>query len=159
MFDNEYIYISQKVRLMPNKSQINVLTDFLTTGTYDKNREFFKTISPSMDILISSNLERLIYKIAGADAEKDAAAGKPDAVRLMDEFGVNIGRLVKVIMYAFDPHVIVFGGSIANAFDLFKSSMWSELSTFPYGESLRHLRIFRSMTPDIGLLGAGSLCD
>ncbi|MBO8485674.1 MAG: ROK family protein [Bacteroidetes bacterium] len=96
---------------------------------------------------------------SGKDAEKDAAAGKPDAVRLMDEFGVNIGRLVKVIMYAFDPHVIVFGGSIANAFDLFKSSMWSELSTFPYGESLRHLRIFRSMTPDIGLLGAGSLCD
>lgn len=45
----------------------NVLTDFLTTGTYNKNREFFTTTSPSMDILISSNLERLLYHMSGND--------------------------------------------------------------------------------------------
>lgn len=45
----------------------NVLTDFLTTGTYDKNRQFFCTTSPSMDILISSNLERLLFHLAGED--------------------------------------------------------------------------------------------
>ena len=50
-----------------------VLFDFFSTGTYDKNREFILTTSPSMDILISSNLERLIYKIAGEDAEANAA--------------------------------------------------------------------------------------
>lgn len=49
-----------------------VLYDFFKTGEYDKNREFILTSSPSMDILISSNLERLIYKIAGNNAEKDA---------------------------------------------------------------------------------------
>lgn len=43
----------------------NILTDFLTTGTYDRNRKFYTTISPSMDILISSNLERLLYFTAG----------------------------------------------------------------------------------------------
>ncbi len=48
-----------------------VLYDFFTTGSYDKNREFILTTSPSMDILISSNLERLIYKIAGCDAAKN----------------------------------------------------------------------------------------
>ena len=48
-----------------------VLYDFFTTGIYDKNREFILTTSPSMDILISSNLERLIYKIAGNDATKN----------------------------------------------------------------------------------------
>ena len=48
-----------------------VLYDFFTTGTYDKNREFILTTSPSMDILISSNLERLIYKIAGCDSNKN----------------------------------------------------------------------------------------
>ena len=48
-----------------------VLFDFFTTGTYDKKREFTVTSSPSMDILISSNLERLIYRIAGNDAEKN----------------------------------------------------------------------------------------
>lgn len=50
-----------------------VLYDFFETGVYDRNREFVLTISPSMDILISSNLERLIYRIAGNDAEKNAA--------------------------------------------------------------------------------------
>lgn len=48
-----------------------VLYDFFTTGTYDKNREFILTMSPSMDILISSNLERLIYKIADCDSAKN----------------------------------------------------------------------------------------
>lgn len=48
-----------------------VLFDFFQTGVYDRNREFILTSSPSMDILISSNLERLIYTIAGQDAQKD----------------------------------------------------------------------------------------
>ncbi|MEE1319188.1 MAG: threonine synthase [Ruminococcus sp.] len=43
----------------------NVLSDFIKTGVYDKNRQFFTTISPSMDILVSSNLERLLYKLSG----------------------------------------------------------------------------------------------
>ncbi len=46
----------------------NVLTEFYLSGTYDANREFFKTTSPSMDILISSNLERLIFELSGRDA-------------------------------------------------------------------------------------------
>lgn len=49
-----------------------VLYDFFDTGVYDRNREFVLTSSPSMDILISSNLERLIYKIAGNDSDKNA---------------------------------------------------------------------------------------
>ncbi len=48
-----------------------VLTDFIRTGTYDRTREFFKTMSPSMDILISSNLERLIWLTSGADVTAD----------------------------------------------------------------------------------------
>lgn len=49
-----------------------VLYDFFRTGVYDRNREFVLTSSPSMDILISSNLERLIYKIAESDGDKTA---------------------------------------------------------------------------------------
>lgn len=48
----------------------NVLTDFFTTGTYDKKRAFKVTTSPSMDILVSSNLERLIFHLVGNSAEK-----------------------------------------------------------------------------------------
>lgn len=53
----------------PNK----VLTDFFVTGTYDKNRPFYVTSSPSMDILVSSNLERLIHYLTGEDAEQTRA--------------------------------------------------------------------------------------
>lgn len=51
----------------------NVLTEFLTTGIYDKNRPFIQTISPSMDILVSSNLERLLYYMADGDTKKVAS--------------------------------------------------------------------------------------
>lgn len=47
----------------------NVLTDFLKSGKYDKNRKFYTTTSPSMDILISSNLERLLYHMSGCDSK------------------------------------------------------------------------------------------
>lgn len=57
-----------------------VLYDFFRTGTYDKNREFILTTSPSMDILVSSNLERLIYKLTGNDPEKTAGFMKKLAV-------------------------------------------------------------------------------
>lgn len=59
-------------KLICASNENKVLFDFFSTGTYDKNREFILTSSPSMDILISSNLERLIYRIAGNDAEKNA---------------------------------------------------------------------------------------
>ena len=68
-------------RLICASNDNNVLTDFLRTGIYDRNRPFHQTISPSMDILISSNLERLLYHVTGGDTAK---------VRLwMDELGAK----------------------------------------------------------------------
>lgn len=65
-------YYAKKMGIPVNKlicasNSNNVLTDFLNTGVYDRNRKFYTTISPSMDILISSNLERLLYHICGED--------------------------------------------------------------------------------------------
>lgn len=54
-------------KLICASNQNNVLTDFLRTGTYDRNRTFHTTMSPSMDILISSNLERLLYLVCGSE--------------------------------------------------------------------------------------------
>jgi threonine synthase len=64
-------YIAKKMGLPVGKlicasNANNILTDFMNTGVYDRNRKFHTTISPSMDILISSNLERLIYFVAGS---------------------------------------------------------------------------------------------
>jgi len=71
-----------------------VLYDFFETGVYDKNREFILTISPSMDILISSNLERLVYMIAGCDAEKNSelmkALKEKGVYELSDDMKANL---------------------------------------------------------------------
>jgi threonine synthase len=67
-------YFAKEMGLPVNKlicasNKNKVLTDFITTGTYDRNREFFTTDSPSMDILISSNLERLLYLLCGRNSD------------------------------------------------------------------------------------------
>ena len=56
-------------KLVCASNRNNVLTEFFETGTYNARREFFRTTSPSMDILVSSNLERLLYHITGSDAQ------------------------------------------------------------------------------------------
>lgn len=68
-------YYAKKIGLPVNKlicasNENKVLFDFFETGIYDRNREFILTTSPSMDILISSNLERLIYEITGENADE-----------------------------------------------------------------------------------------
>lgn len=56
-------------KLICASNKNNILSDFLSDGTYDTNREFYKTMSPSMDILISSNLERLLFEASDKDAK------------------------------------------------------------------------------------------
>ncbi len=81
-------------KLICASNENKVLFDFFETGVYDKNREFILTISPSMDILISSNLERLIYLIAGCDASKNRelmeALKEKGAYALTDEMKENL---------------------------------------------------------------------
>ena len=105
-----------------------VLYDFFETGVYDRNREFILTTSPSMDILISSNLERLIYLIADCDAEKNKALMKAlkeqGTYELSEEMKVNledfaagyateeevkekIGEIYKKTGYVMDTHTAV----------------------------------------------------
>jgi threonine synthase len=68
-------YYAKKMGLSVHKficasNSNNVLTEFLNTGVYDRNRDFYATISPSMDILVSSNLERLLYDLTDGDSAK-----------------------------------------------------------------------------------------
>lgn len=71
----------------------NVLTDFIRTGTYNKNRPFHTTASPSMDILVSSNLERLLYALCGSDAE---VAGYMQQLREQGSYTVSDALKAKI---------------------------------------------------------------
>lgn len=82
-------------KLICASNENKVLYDFFMTGKYDKNREFILTSSPSMDILISSNLERLIYTIAGKDAQKNAELMKSLSTNGIYEIGDSMKKNLK----------------------------------------------------------------
>ena len=138
-----------------------VLYDFFRTGTYDRNREFILTTSPSMDILISSNLERLIYKIAGADAAKDvtlmqnlAAEGKYEITdemkaQLKDFYGnyaneketaEEIAEVYKKTGYIMDTHTAVasrvYRKYVAETGDQTKTVIASTASPYKFTRSV-----------------------
>lgn len=71
----------------------NVLTEFFANGTYDANREFFKTMSPSMDILISSNLERFIFELCDRDSTK--TANIMEDLKKERKYSISQGQLEK----------------------------------------------------------------
>ena len=92
-------YYASKMGVPVNKficasNSNKVLTDFFTTGTYDINREFFKTMSPSMDILISSNLERFLFEISGRDDK--LIASRMAALKKDGKYTVTDAELKKI---------------------------------------------------------------
>ncbi|MBR5535442.1 MAG: threonine synthase [Clostridia bacterium] len=139
----------------------NVLTDFIKTGTYDKNRSFHTTISPSMDILISSNLERLLYLICN-DADKVASymeslksEGKytvEDAIKNVvsenfaggfcsdEEAKATIGSHKAEFGYTMDTHtavaVKVYDDYVKETGDTTKTVIASTASPFKFNEAV-----------------------
>ena len=123
-------YLAKKLglplgRLYCASNANNVLTDFLTTGVYDRRRPLLKTTSPSMDILVSSNLERLLYLLSGdtalvaglmKDLSEQGFYRVPDALlaAIQAEFAAGycndaqaeavIGRVYREQGYLMDPH-------------------------------------------------------
>ena len=81
-------------KLIVASDKNNVLADFLTTGVYDRNRPFFTTISPSMDILISSNLERMLYFLSDGDCE--LVAGLMEQLARTGRYEVPADLLAKI---------------------------------------------------------------
>ena len=133
-------------KLICASNENKVLYDFFRTGEYDRNRAFILTSSPSMDILISSNLERLIYRIAGGDAVKNrefmeslAKNGKyeitEDMKALLDDFYGNyaseqetankIADVFKKTGYVMDTHT----GVAAAVYDKYKSETGDDRKT------------------------------
>ncbi len=95
---------------------------------------------------------------SGKEAAVAAANGDPEGLKIMDEFGGHVGKLVQMIMFAYDPAVIILGGSISKAYPLFCDAMWKEIRNFPYPKSVENLEIFQSEQVHAAFLGAANLC-
>jgi glucokinase len=99
-----------------------------------------------------------IHGTNALDLYNEAVAGKPNALRIWEVYGMHIGNLVKSVVYAYDPDAIVFGGSITNASDFFLPSLRETIAShFHFPRSMERLRILRSENEYITLLGASSL--
>src|SRR5690606_39578568 len=88
-----------------------------------------------------------------------ARRGEEKALRQWREFGYHFGAAVQVVLYAYDPQAIVIGGSVSQAFEFFKDSMYESFSNFIYPESIQRLKIFISENENISLLGAAALVN
>ena len=99
------------------------------------------------------------HNTTGKETMKLAQSGDANALIIWEEFGKHIGVLVKIILYAYDPDAIIFGGSITNAYRFFEQAMRKEMESFDYPETIKKIQIFISTRDDISLLGAAALCD
>lgn len=107
----------------------------------------------------SSNYFKTYYGISGKEMAIRASRKDAMALKAWQCFGLHIGELMKTVLYAYDPEMIVIGGGIACAFPFYEETMWHSLQTFLYPHTLDHLKIEVSNNQDIALLGASSLVN
>jgi glucokinase len=95
--------------------------------------------------------------LTGAEVYERARAGDSEAIRVFERYGSELGNVVMVVVYAFDPEAIFFGGSISRAYDLFQASMMDQLKNFSYPQSIERLTIDKSDIDNVAVLGAAAL--
>ena len=105
----------------------------------------------------SGNFFKTFFQAGGEELYQRAQEKDDEALEAFHTFGNHLGNFLKAIMYACDPELVVFGGSISKAFAFFKDGMKASLSSFAYHKSLQRLKIRVSEQSEIALLGAGAL--
>lgn len=98
------------------------------------------------------------HHTTGEEVFEHAREGKGGAIQIMEEFGAHLGNAVKMILYTYDPQMIILGGSIREAYPYFQKTLWERINTFAYPNSLKNFSIRISDLKHSGLLGAAALC-
>jgi glucokinase len=98
-----------------------------------------------------------VYQTDGQLVFEKAKAGDLQAQAWYAEMGMHLGNAIKMIMYTYDPTLIILGGSVRHAYPYFQKTMWERIRTFAYTKSLARFRIEISGLDNSGLLGAAGL--
>lgn len=98
-----------------------------------------------------------VYNLDGTEIFKKAQQGDAYALKLYAEMGAHLGNAIKMIMYTYDPSLIIFGGSVRFAYSFFKEAMWERIKTFAFKKSIDRLVIELSELESSGILGAAGL--
>ena len=107
----------------------------------------------------SSNFFKKIHHTTAYDTFLMAKKNDAGALKIWDEFGKHLGVALKSVMYAYDPDIIILGGSITNAYPYFKKQMSISMSDTYFPKSLEKLKICQSEVENVSMLGAASLVD
>ena len=98
------------------------------------------------------------HQLSGQDLFARASQGDRAAQEIFEQYGRHLGNACWVIVAAFDPELIVLGGSISRAYPFFQQAVWDRLAAYPFRPSIKRLVIEVTDTPNIALLGAAALC-
>lgn len=98
------------------------------------------------------------YQIDGKVLFERAQQGNQQALDIFGEYGWHLGNALWMLLSAYDPEIIILGGSIRRAYPFFQDALWRRLSDFPYQRALKRLRLELTEEPRIAILGAAALC-
>jgi len=113
----------------------------------DNNYEFY----------CSGSFFNNVYGLNGEEVFKNAQKGDAQALKLYGEMGTHLGNAIKLVMYTYDPKLIILGGSVQLAYEYFEKTMWERIKTLVYPKSVEQLKIERSALENSGILGAVAL--
>jgi len=97
------------------------------------------------------------FQTSGYDLAIEAEKGNRDALDKFNKFGYHLGKLIKTVLFAYDPEAIIIGGSAAQSYKFYSSEMNRVIKEFPYSTVIEKLSIHISTRDDIGILGAAEL--
>jgi len=98
-----------------------------------------------------------VHRTSGRELFERAENGDRAARAVFEEFGTHLGEAIKVILFAVDPEMIVFGGSVSRAFPYFRDRLAKSIRDFPYSITARNIKLAVSTTEHIAILGAAAL--
>lgn len=111
----------------------------------------------SIEYYASGSAFRHLYNEDGGDLFERASLGESKALEIFAKQGYEIGHAITMALYAYDPELIVLGGSVSKALPFFELTMRDKLRSFAYQGALKRLNIVASETPNIAILGAAGL--
>lgn len=105
----------------------------------------------------SGSFFKNVYGLDGEEVFQKAKLGDSESLKLYKELGIHLGNAIKMIMYTYDPELIILGGSVRSAYSYFQETMWDRIRTCLFSKSIERLKIEISELKNSGILGAAAL--
>jgi glucokinase len=117
----------------------------------------FNYLDNILEFYASGSFFQNVYQLDGVQVFEDAKKGDERALELYRELGTHIGHAIKMVMYGYDPQLIILGGSVRHAYDFFQETMWQQIKTFAFTKSAERIKVEVSGLQNSGILGAAAL--